>query len=263
MLDFRDVDSILNHGLAFLRVGGVVFGLPVLGDQPVPVPARVILSAAITASIAHMIPSAPVLPAGADALILGAVVIKELLLGISIGYLARVTFDGMLMAASMVGYQMGFGTASLFVQDAGQQMDTFTSFHRVIMMTIFLMLNLHHLFIDAIMTTFTVLPLGKLSLSLAPLAQNVLDASSMIFKVALQLGAPVLIALMFTQAALGLVARAVPQLNVFVISFPLSFAIGLVVYVATLPFFPEWMRDHYMGAKDSFDIAIRSMAPTR
>jgi flagellar biosynthetic protein FliR len=68
---------------------------------------------------------------------------------------------------------------------------------------------------------------------------------------------------MFTQAALGLVARAVPQLNVFVISFPLSFAIGLVVYVATLPFFPEWMREHYIGTRDSFNIAIRTMSSIR
>jgi flagellar biosynthetic protein FliR len=263
MLDFRDVDTILNHGLAFLRVGGIIFALPVLGDQPVPVVARVILSAAITASISHMIPANPVLPAGSEALMLGAIVAKELVLGIAIGYLARIAFDGLLMAASMVGYQMGFGTASLFIQDAGQQMDTFTSFHRVIMMTIFLMLDLHHLFIDAIQTTFALLPLGKLSISIAPLAKTVLDTSGLIFKVALQLGAPVLVALMFTQAALGLVARAVPQLNVFVISFPLSFAIGLVVYVATLPFFPEWMREHYIGTRDSFNIAIRTMSSIR
>lgn len=260
MLDFRDVNSVLNHGLAFLRVGGVVFALPILGDQPVPVPARVILSAAITAAIAHAIPAAPVLPADSDVALLAAMVIKELLVGIAIGYLARVTFDGLLMAASMVGYQMGFGTASLFVQDAGQQMDTFTSFHRIIMMTIFLLLNLHHLFIDAILTSFTLLPLGKLSFSIAPLADTAMAASGQIFKVALQLGAPVLVALMFTQAALGLVARAVPQLNVFVISFPLSFAVGLVVYVATLPFFPEWMREHYMGTRDSFHAALKAMS---
>ncbi|MEY4632365.1 MAG: hypothetical protein RIQ81_2485 [Pseudomonadota bacterium] len=263
MLDFRDVDSVLNHGLAFLRVGGVVFALPVLGDQPVPVPARVILAAAITAAIAHTIPAAPVMPPGGDVLVLAAMVIKELVVGIAIGYLARVTFDGLLMAASMVGYQMGFGTASLFLPDAGQQLDTFTSFHRVIMMTIFLLLDLHHLFIDAILTSFMLLPLGKLTFSLAPLADTVLTASNQIFKVALQLGAPVLVALMFTQAALGLVARAVPQLNVFVISFPLSFAVGLVVYVATLPFFPEWMREHYLGTRDSFHTAMKAMSTVR
>ena len=262
MIDFRDVDTIINHGLAFLRVGGMVFSLPILGDQPTPIPARVLLAAALTASIAHMIPAAPVISQNAEILLLAAMVIKELVIGIAIGYLARVTFDGLLMAASITGYQMGFGTASLFLPDAGQQMDTFTSFHRVIMMTIFLMLNLHHLYIDALITTFNIIPLGKVSISLAPLTSTIFQVSGSVFKVALQLGAPVLIALMFTQAALGLVARAVPQLNIFIISFPISFAVGLFVYIATLPFFPEWMNSHYMDTRDLFMNAIKSMKHT-
>lgn len=259
MIDFNDVNTIINHGLAFLRVGGMVFSLPVLGDAPTPVPARILLSAALTTAIAHTVPQAAVIAPDADAIMLAAMVIKELVIGIALGYLARVSFDGLLMAASITGYQMGFGTASLFLPDAGAQMDTFTSFHRVIMMTIFLMLNLHHLFIDAILTTFNLVPLGKVSIAIAPLSSTLLEVSGSLFKVALQLGAPVLIALMFTQAALGLVARAVPQLNVFVISFPVSFATGMVVYIATLPFFPEWMGAHYLGVKDHFLTAIKSM----
>ncbi len=259
MIDFRDVDTIINHALAFLRVGGMVFSLPILGDAPTPIPARILLSAALTAAVSHMIPVAPVISQNADIFMLVAMVIKELVIGIAIGYLARVTFDGLLMAASITGYQMGFGTASLFLPDAGQQMDTFTSFHRVILMTIFLLLNLHHLFIDAIVTTFNLIPLGKVTISISPLASTIFEVSGSVFKVALQLGAPVLIALMFTQAALGLVARAVPQLNVFIISFPASFTVGLVVYIATLPFFPEWMGAHYMGTRDLFMTAIKSM----
>ena len=259
MIDFRDVDTIINHGLAFLRVGGMVFSLPILGDAPTPVPARVLLSVALTAAMAHLIPVTPVISQNADVLMLIAMVIKELVIGISLGYLARVSFDGMLMAASMTGYQMGFVTASLFLPDAGAQMDTFTSFHRVILMTIFLMLNLHHLFIDAMMTTFQIIPLGKVSISMAPFTSSIFEVTGGIFKVALQLSAPVLIALMFTQAALGLVARAVPQLNVFIISFPASFSVGLFVYIATIPFFPEWMGSHYIGTRDLFMTAIKSM----
>lgn len=261
MIDFRDVDTIINHGLAFMRTGAVVFSLPIIGDAPTPVPARVMLAAALTASVMQLIPSTPVISQNADIMVLAALVLKELVLGVSIGYLARISFDGLLMAASMSGYQMGFGTASLFLPDAGQQLDTFTAFHRVILMTIFLMLNLHHLFIDALATTFQMIPIGKVSISTAVLASTIVESSGRIFKVALQLGAPVLIALMFTQAALGLVARAVPQLNVFIVSFPLSFAIGLVVYVATMPFFPEWMGNHYLGTKDLFLTAIKGVQP--
>lgn len=261
MINFNDVDTIINHGLAFLRVGGMVFALPILGDAPTPVPARILLSATLTAAVAHTIPTTPIITQNADILLLAATVVKELIIGIAIGYLARVSFDGLLMAASITGYQMGFGTASLFLPDAGAQMDTFTSFHRIIMMTIFLMLNLHHLFIDAILTTFNMLPLGKVTIAIAPLSSTIFQVTGNIFKVALQLGAPVLIALMFTQAALGLVARAVPQLNVFILSFPASFSVGMVVYIATLPFFPEWMGAHYMGTRELFMTAVKAMQP--
>jgi len=261
MINFNDVDTVINHGLAFLRVGGMVFALPILGDAPTPLPARILLSAALTAAVSHAIPAAPVIGQNADVLMLATMVVKELVIGVAIGYLARVSFDGLLMAASITGYQMGFGTASLFLPDAGAQMDTFTSFHRVILMTIFLMLNLHHLFIDAIMTTFNMLPLGKVAIAIAPLSSTIFQVTANLFKVALQLGAPVLIALMFTQAALGLVARAVPQLNVFILSFPASFTIGMIVYIATLPFFPEWMGSHYTGTRDIFMTAIKSMRP--
>jgi flagellar biosynthetic protein FliR len=239
----------------------MVFALPILGDAPTPIPARILLSAALTAAVAHTIPTTPIIAQNADILLLAATVVKELIIGIAIGYLARVSFDGLLMAASITGYQMGFGTASLFLPDAGAQMDTFTSFHRIIMMTIFLMLNLHHLFIDAILTTFNMLPLGKVTIAIAPLSSTIFQVTGNIFKVALQLGAPVLIALMFTQAALGLVARAVPQLNVFILSFPASFSVGMVVYIATLPFFPEWMGAHYMGTRELFMTAVKAMQP--
>lgn len=261
MIDFKDVDTIINHGLAFLRTGAIVFTLPIIGDSPTPVPARVLLAAALTTGVMQLIPTGPVLAANADLMSLAVLVLKELVIGVTIGYLARISFDGLLMAASMSGYQMGFGTASLFLPDAGQQLDTFTAFHRVILMTIFLMLNLHHLFIDALVTTFQMIPVGKVSIATAAVSSTVFEASAKIFKVALQLGAPVLIALMFTQAALGMVARAVPQLNVFIVSFPMSFAIGLIVYIATMPFFPEWMGNHYLGTKELFLTAIKGMQP--
>ena len=63
--------------------------------------------------------------------------------------------------------------------------------------------------------------------------------------IAIQLAAPILVALLFTMAAMGLIARTVPNMNAFIMSFPASFLVGLVVYIATLPFFPNWMTDHF------------------
>lgn len=76
------------------------------------------------------------------------------------------------------------------------------------------------------------------------------------FSIALQLATPILVALLFTMAALGILARTVPQLNVFIVSFPISFAVGLTIYIATLPLYPNWFRNHYKNMRAEFGEAM-------
>jgi flagellar biosynthetic protein FliR len=125
-------------------------------------------------------------------------------------------------------------------------------------MLIFLVLSMHHIFIAGIFESFKLIPAGGLSLN-APLAVMLLDISSGVFVIAVQLSAPILVAVLFTTAALGLIARTVPQMNVFTISFPANFFIGLLVYIATLPFFPEWLREHFYTGKDQLFATLKAM----
>jgi flagellar biosynthetic protein FliR len=149
----------------------------------------------------------------------------------------------MIMAASLVGFQMGFGMANLLVPDAGQQMTSFSALHRIIVISIFFALNLHFLFINAIAESFQIIPIGGLNLSTS-FGSSIIRITAELFAISLQLAAPMLVALLFAMGALGLAARAVPQLNVFVLSFPISFFVGLLVYIATMPFMPEWIGWH-------------------
>lgn len=241
-----------------MRIGGILFALPVIGDAPTPVRARVLLALALTVGFYDMIPAgwSPVM--NADLLSFASYVIRELSIGLVIGFLARVAFDGLLMAASIVAYQMGFGTANLFMPDFGGTMDGFTAFHRMVIMLIFFTLGMHQIFFDAIATSFKLIPGGSAVLN-DSLITIMLATTAGIFSVAVQLAAPILVALLFTMAALGLVARAVPQINVFTMSFPVSFFMGLVVYIATFPFFPEWMREHFLNSHEGVMAAMRGM----
>ena len=126
------------------------------------------------------------------------------------------------MAASFVGYQMGFGTANIMMPGSDTQMNAFTSFHRIFILLVFLSLNLHYIYLHAITKSFQIVPAG-MGLPTGEFIQIILQSTSEIFKVSLQLAAPMLVALLFSMAALGLVARTVPQMNVFTLSFPLSF----------------------------------------
>src|SRR5690554_6260661 len=118
-----DPNQLLIGALAFLRIGGIMFALPVIGDTPTPVRARVLLSLAVTIGIMPMIPATWTPNIAVDTIQIASYIIRELLIGLVIGYIARLAFDGTLMAASAVAYQMGFGTANMFMPDFSSQLD--------------------------------------------------------------------------------------------------------------------------------------------
>ncbi len=258
------MDSVISTNqvfvgtLIFLRIGGILFALPVVGDQPTPVRVRLLLALALTICLYPIIPSSWMPNLALDPFVVANYVIRELLIGVVIGFVARVAFDGIVMASTLVAYQMGFGTGQLFMPDFGGQIDAFTAFHRALIMLIFFTLGLHHIFFTAIMDSFLLIPGGaaQISGSLGPILTEI---TAGVLVIAVQLSAPILVALLFTMAALGLVARTVPQMNVFVMSFPISFAIGVIVYIATLPMFPSWLQDHFIGTHDQITAALRAM----
>ena len=236
--------EILYGVVAFLRIGGMLFALPIFGDTPTPVRTRILLAVGLTAATMPLVPEGWYQPFPDTIETSLLLVCKELFIGISIGFIARLSFDAIMLAASIVGYQMGFGTANLMLADQYQQVNSFEAFHKMITMLIFLMLDLHVFFIKVIADSFNLIPMGLAGLS-ADIYTFLLTLSSAFFVTGIKLAAPVLVSLMFTMAALGLVARAVPQMNIFTMSFPTSFFIGLVVYVATIPFFPEWYKSYF------------------
>lgn len=258
MSPLPDPNQLLVGALAFLRITGILFALPIIGDSPTPVRARILAGLALTIGLQPVIPVAWAPALSVDVLQIVAYVLRELFIGLVTGFFARVAFDGLVMAASIVAYQMGFGTANLFMPDYAERLDSFTAFHRMLVMLIFLSLGLHHIFISAIVDSFLLIPGGTATLN-GSLASLLINLTGGMIAVSIQLAAPILVALLFTMAALGLVARAVPNMNVFVISFPMSFVIGLVVYIATLPFFPEWMREHFLSSHEQMFAALRTM----
>lgn len=258
MSPLPDPNQLLVGALVFLRIGGILFALPIIGDSPTPVRARILTALALTIGLQPMIPLSWAPSLTVDVLQIAVYIFRELLIGVVTGFFARIAFDALVMAASVVAFQMGFGTASMFLPDYSERLDSFTAFHRMIVMLIFLSLGLHHIFISAIVDSFRLIPGGGAALN-GSLPVLLITLTGGMIAIAIQLAAPILVALLFTMAALGLVARTVPNMNVFVMSFPASFVIGLVVYIATLPLFPEWMREHFMNSHEQMFAALRTM----
>ena len=244
-LDLSITDVIFGL-LIVIRLSGIFFALPFFGESSVPVQVRILLSFALGVCLY------PVLKVDAQEIVLSGMapllllIFKELLIGVGLGLIARLMFDGLVMSASIVGYQMGFGTANILLPGADMQMNSFTAFHRLLVVLVFFGLNFHLLYIDAAHQSFEILPIGHFSIG-PDWIEHLIKGTAQIFLVAVKMSAPVLVALLFAMAAMGLIARTVPQMNVFTMSFPLSFFIGLITYAATFPLFPGWLRNHYLS----------------
>lgn len=253
--------EVLSFVLLWTRIGGMLFFLPFFGESQIPFRIRIFLALAYSYLVFPLmnLQTYSNLLLGFGPFDLLVVIAKELIFGFTIGFIAKLMLDGVVMAASLVGYQMGFGMASLFLPDTNDQVNAFTILNRIVFILIFLTLNLHHVMIESIQLSLTTVPLG-VSLPPMGLGEELISMCGELFVVGVKLASPVLIALLFTMAALGLIARVVPQLNVFVISFPLSFFVGLLVYSATLAFMPVWIEDHVSQYRDLMQSAIHSFA---
>jgi flagellar biosynthetic protein FliR len=254
------VENILLGALIFIRVSGILFALPFIGDSPTPVRVRILLAVALTFTIQGLVPATWLPEFPEDILAFIVFVFKEICIGLFIGFIARIAFDCLVMAASLVGFQMGFGVADLMMPDADVQMNAFTAFHRILMILIFLSLNLHHIYLDAIVRSFSMIPAGGITPNVQ-MGGFLIQITGGLFRISMQLAAPVLVALMFTNTALGLIARTVPQLNVFTISFPIGFFVGLGVYLACLPFFPGWLAEHFSESQEQILLTLKGISP--
>lgn len=257
-----DTDQILTAAAVFLRITAIISLLPLFGEGAVPVRARIMLSAALSVGIYSILP--PGFNRGMHEAMTGIgplaiLIIKEVMIGMVIGYAAKLAFDGIVMAANIVGIQMGFNTSNIFLPDSGHESTNgFSALHRLLVILVFLSLNMHHIYLNSIMDSFRLIPLG-FAWPTAPLHNIMISVSASIFVTALQLAAPTLVGLLFSTAALGLISRAVPQANVFVMSFPVNFFTGLFIYMAMLPMLPGWLRDHFATSQTNLMTALAAL----
>jgi flagellar biosynthetic protein FliR len=120
--------------------------------------------------------------------------------------------------------------------NSSQGVSIIGQFQFILALLIFLAIDGHHLLINAVVQSFAIVPLGHVAISGAT-AEIMTRICVDIFAIAVKLSAPVIVTLFLTDVALGIIARTVPQMNVFIVAFPLKIGAGLLILAASLPFF--------------------------
>lgn len=235
MLSFTDTEllALLQRWLwPFLRVSGLLLAAPIIGTRTVPVRVRAALALLISMLLAPSLPPvASVDPISATGFVIGC---QQLVIGLAMGLVLRVMFSVVEMAGQLMAQQMGLGFASLVDPQTGDQVPVYGQFYILLATLLFLGADGHLHMLQALQHSFALLPLGTTGIGPAGI-QLLLEWSGALFSVGLLIALPLIAALLIVNVALGVMARAAPQLNVFAIGFPVMILIGAAVSWFALP----------------------------
>jgi flagellar biosynthetic protein FliR len=185
-------------------------------------------------------------------------IIKELAVGFIIGFICSLIFAAIQMAAQYAGIQMGFGAASMMDPISNSQVIVVAQFQLLLATILFLALDGHHIFFRAMHQSFELVPLGGLKFT-GNVTAYLVELSGGVITLAFKIAAPITAVMIMTNAALGVVARIVPQLNIFMVAFPLTIGVGLLVFTASLNVFHYGIKQIYIMMSDQLTNMINLM----
>jgi flagellar biosynthetic protein FliR len=225
------ITHITTFLLVLARVGGIFTSAPVFGNVHVAPMVRVAIALSLAFVFFPIVqPHAPY----SDLFPFVFAVFREALVGLVMGFLAAMMFAAIQMAGAYVDLVVGFGFANIVDPMIREHNAVIGQFHNLVATLLFLAINGHHLMIRGLADSFRVLPLGEMALT-PESAGNIANVFAVVFVAALKIAAPIVGAIFLTDVGLGILARTVPQLNVFVVGFPAKLAVALFTLIIVMP----------------------------
>lgn len=244
--------------LVFLRVGAILMSIPVFDSKSVPLFFKIALAFTTSMALFPLLELAP-LPVLNNIFAMGVSVAGEILLGLVIGFSVKLIFAGIQLAGQLAGYQMGMALANVMDPSSSQQVPLLAQFNNLIGLLIFITINAHYWFIKALAHSFQLVPPLSVNFSRS-LIEHLIKMSGNMFVIGIQIGAPVIAALLITSVAFGLIARTVPQMNVFIVAMPLKIGIGLLFLGLSLPYFSAFLVKIFNGLGQNIIFMLRAMS---
>jgi flagellar biosynthetic protein FliR len=231
-LNYAEFERFL---FVFFRVGALILFVPVLGSRQVPASMKIGLILFTSIVIFPLVQARP-LPEPQGIFDLAVFLLSDVTIGLGIAYITRLIFAAVQIAGTVVDFQMGFGVVNVIDPQTDTQVSVTAQFHNIVAVLIFLAVDAHHFILQAIVESFFIINPAEINFSsLTP--EYMLYLFSGTFTTAVKIAAPIMAILFFLSVGLGLVARTVPQMNVFIVGFPLQIGVGLLMVGLSLSFF--------------------------
>ena len=235
LLPFPSPREVILFALVLSRVAGIFGALPVFGGKRLPMQVKAVSVIMITlVCFPSLAIKPPVVPTDIFALVM--LLLREVMVGLMLAYIIQIIFAAVEFSGQIIGMQMGFTISQILDPTMGNQAQIMSVMQTLLATLLFLSLNIHHMFIRAIIDSFSAIPIGGWHLD-ADIIAFLVRRTTDVFVIGVRLAAPVMVSLLLTTVALGIMARAFPQMNIFMVSMPLNIGIGFLILGVTLTIF--------------------------
>jgi flagellar biosynthetic protein FliR len=248
MIDF--IQLLPAFLLVFVRVLAFFAVLPIYAHRSIPNTLKIGLALFLAWTMVFTIES-PVVVIDAIYFLL---IFKEVLVGLVVGLIAAILFYAIQVAGGFIDYSMGFMIANVVDPQTGAQTPLTGSYLYTFALLFLLLVNGHHLLLDGIYYSYQFVPMDQIPLPFGQenIIQYVATTFNAMFIIAFQMAFPIVGSLFLVDVGLGMISRAVPQMNVFVVGMPLKILVGLLLLTVFISVF-------FMAVQRLFDQTVVAM----
>ncbi|MDW8002903.1 MAG: flagellar biosynthetic protein FliR [Deltaproteobacteria bacterium] len=241
--------------LIFFRVLSILWFIPLLSSRLVSMMFKagfsLIVSFGLFENVAFEVQN------DASFSLVGAV-LKEILLGLTIGFVVRIVFSSISAAGEILSIQTGLGFARYMDPTMVEQVSVIDNLKKLLGVIIFFAVDAHHILVRALYKTFEQIPIGLFTPS-PPLFGFITEFTGKIFVLSLKIGAPLVVILFMVELMLGLLSRMVPQINIFIEGLPVKILIAMVILSLSLSFTVPYLGNLFLSMDKDIAKLIRMM----
>lgn len=256
-LSLVSVTTVQQALVCLARVSAIIASMPVFGSDMLPARAKVGLALMLVALISPVV-DLDLNNIGFTPVSMGILMANEVIIGAMLGFVSRLIFTAVEFGGTVVGYQMGFAAANVYDPQNQRQVSLMSQFQNVFAILVFLAVDGHHIFMRTLVDSFELLPPGFIDLS-GFAVPYIVELVSNMFVLAVRFSAPVLAVLLLSGLILGIMSRVFPQLNVFLLSFPINIGLALIIIGLTMTVVVSLLHNEFNALPERFTLLLEGL----
>jgi len=217
--------------LILVRITGIFLISPVFSRNNTPTIIKIGFSFVVSIILLNVIDSNII---NIDIFDYSILIVKELAIGLLIGFISYLFFTALYLSGQIIDMQIGFGMVNVMDPQHNVQIPIMGNYYYVFAILLFLLIDGHHLLIKGIIQSYDFIPIGEFIFT-QDLLNQMIYIMGQVFTIGFKISSPILATIFLADVLLGILARTMPQMNVFVVGMPLKIIVGIITLVVTFP----------------------------